>query len=140
MGVGDKPTPGIGADHQAEGPVGVHVIRPALGIVLGDENGETLVFSQKALVGIIEARVGEIYTLRPVHLSEESYRSVSPHHLNLMATLEIGKSLFPRQMPEEITIFAIGIEEATRVTEEMSTRVKEAIPKVVNLVLQEISL
>jgi Ni,Fe-hydrogenase maturation factor len=41
-------------------------------------------------------------------------------------------------MPEEVIVFAVGTREVARVTEEMTIKVKEAIPKVVNLVLEEV--
>jgi len=41
-------------------------------------------------------------------------------------------------MPKEIVIFAVEVEEVTKFTEEMTRTVEETIPKVVNLVLQEI--
>ena len=42
------------------------------------------------------------------------------------------------KMPEEVTVFAVGTREVARVTEEMTSKVKEAIPKVANLVLEEV--
>ena len=59
--------------------------------------------------------------------------------MNLATTIKIGKKLFAEQIPKEIIVFAIGTQEVTRVTEEMTEKVKEAIPKVVNLVLEELS-
>ena len=61
-----------------------------------------------------------------------------PHHLNLATTIEIGKGLFPNEMPEEVTVFAIGTKEVTRVSEEMTEKVQKAIPETVNLILEEI--
>jgi len=52
--------------------------------------------------------------------------------------IEIGKKLLAEQMPKEIVIFAVEVEEVTKFTEEMTRTVEETIPKVVNLVLQEI--
>jgi len=41
-------------------------------------------------------------------------------------------------MPKEVTIFAVGTQEVAQVTEEMTGKVSEAIPKVVSLVSEEI--
>lgn len=42
-------------------------------------------------------------------------------------------------MPEEVTVFAAGTQEVAKVTEEMTGKGREAIPKIVSLVLEEIS-
>ena len=85
-------------------------------------------------------KVGEVYRFRPENVYDPSRSAISPHHFNLATTIEIGKRLFPEEMPEEVIAFAVGTEEATMVTEEMTDRVKEAIPIVVNLVLEELNL
>jgi hydrogenase maturation protease len=83
--------------------------------------------------------VGEIYRLKPEQIYAPSGFSVSPHHFNLATTLEIGKRLMPGEIPEEVIVFAVDTEEATEVTEEMTDKVRQALPKVVRLVLEEIS-
>jgi len=87
-----------------------------------------------------EAKAGEIYRLKPRSSSETAWSTISLHHLNLATTIQIGKKLFPKEMPGEVIIFAIGAQEVTEVTGEMTARVKEAIPRVINLVLEELSL
>ena len=82
--------------------------------------------------------VGEIYRIKPENVCDPSCSAISLHHFNLATTIEIGKKLFPMKMPEEVIIFAVGTREVARVTEEMTIKVKEAIPKVVNLVLEEV--
>lgn len=85
-----------------------------------------------------DEKVGEIYRLKPENTGELVCSVTSPHHLNLATTIEIGKKLFGEQIPEEVIVFAIGAQEVTRVTEKMTERVKEAIPKVVSLILEEV--
>ena len=87
-----------------------------------------------------EAKAGEIYRLKPSSSGETAWSTISLHHLNLATTIEIGERLFPKEMPGEVIIFAIGAQEVTEVTGEMTARVKEAIPRVINLVLEELSL
>ena len=84
-------------------------------------------------------KVGEIYKLTPENISELAGFTTSPHHSNLASTIEMGKKLLPGRMPEEVTIFAVGTQEVTQVTEEMTDKVSEAIPKVVSLVSEEVS-
>jgi len=82
--------------------------------------------------------VGEIYRLKPEKMHELAHLAASPHHFNLAGTLELGEKLFPEEMPKEVTVFAVGTQEVAQVTEEVTCKVKEAIPKVVALVLEEI--
>ena len=86
-----------------------------------------------------DGKAGEIYKLKPESIGEPTCPTISAHHLNLANTIELGKRLFPQEMPEEVTVFAVGTQEVAKVTEEMTEAVKEAIPKIVSLVLEEIS-
>ena len=87
----------------------------------------------------IKEKVGEIYRLKPENIGEPSPSTPPSHHLNLNTTIEIGKRLFVEQMPKDITVFAVGTQQVARVTEEMTGKVKEAIPRVITLVLKEIN-
>jgi hydrogenase maturation protease len=84
--------------------------------------------------------VGKIYRLRPEQIYAPSGFAVSPHHFNLATTLEIGRRLLPGEIPEEVIVFAVDTEEATEVTEEMTEEVRQALPRVVQMVLEEISV
>ncbi|MDI6811790.1 MAG: hydrogenase maturation protease [archaeon] len=81
---------------------------------------------------------GEIYRLRPEDFFKSVHLATSMHDLNFPTVIEIGNKLMPEEMPREIVIFAIEVEEIEKFTEEMTTKVQEAVPKVVNLVLGEI--
>jgi hydrogenase maturation protease len=85
-----------------------------------------------------DGRVGEIYRLKPERVCDPSRSAISPHHFNLATTIEIGNKLFPGAMPREVTLYAVGAEEATTVTEEMTGEVKEAVPRAASLILEEI--
>ena len=87
-----------------------------------------------------DGEVGEIYRLKPENVCAPSRSAISPHHFNLATTIKIGEKLFPKEMPKEVTVFAVGTQEVAKVTEEMTDKVKEAIPRVVGLVLEELSL
>jgi len=56
---------------------------------------------------------------------------------NSYTAIEIGKKLLVRQMPAKVVVFAVNIQEVPKVTEEMTEKVSEAIPRAVNLVLEE---
>jgi hydrogenase maturation protease len=83
--------------------------------------------------------VGEIYKLRPEDLADTVHFTTSPHNANLAIALEVGRKILAEQMPGEIVVFAIGIKQVPRFTEEMSETVKAAIPTAVNLILQELN-
>jgi len=85
-------------------------------------------------------KTGNIYRLRPEELYDPSGFSVSPHHFNLATTLELGRKLFPGEIPEEVIVFAVDIEDATEITEEMSDPVRAAIPQVEQLILDELDI
>ncbi len=82
---------------------------------------------------------GEVYRLGPEDIGEPAQSMISAHHLNLLTTIKLGRRLFPKKMPGEVTVLAVGIQEVAKVTEEMTGKVKEAIPKAVNLVLEEVA-
>jgi len=83
-----------------------------------------------------DGEAGEVYRLGPEDIGEPAQSTISAHHLNLLTTIKLGKKLFPKKMPGEVIVFAVNIQEVTEFTEEMTRKVREAIPKVVNLVLE----
>lgn len=82
--------------------------------------------------------VGEIYRLKPEQIYEPSGSAISPHHFTLSSTIELGKRLFPDEIPREVIVFAIKTRDASEITEQMTDDVKQAVPKAANLVLKEI--
>ncbi len=145
---------GIGNSILGDDGVGVHVAQE-LARIIKDENIDVRDVSVDGLnlfdfiIGydklvVIDAivtddgKIGEIYRLKPEYVCDPSRSAISPHHFNLATTIEIGKRLFPNEMPEEIVVFAVGTRKIAIVTEEMTGKVKEAIPLAINLVLQEI--
>ena len=83
--------------------------------------------------------VGDTYRMKPEKVREPSRSAISPHHFDLATTLEIGKRLFPGEMPAEVVVFAVGTGEVGVVGEEMSAEVERAVPRVVSLVLEEVA-
>ena len=82
--------------------------------------------------------VGEVCRLEPENLVKTVHPTTSPHNASLASVIEIGRKFLAGQMPGEIVVFAVNIQEVTEFSEEMTEKVKEAIPKVVNLVLEEL--
>jgi hydrogenase maturation protease len=85
-----------------------------------------------------EGEPGEIYRLRPKDFFRTVHLTTSIHDVNLPTVIELGNKLVPEEMPHEIVIFAIEVKEIETFTVEMTPQVKEAIPNVTNLVLDEL--
>jgi len=86
-----------------------------------------------------DGEAGEVYRLGPENFVRTVHPSTSLHNINLATAIEIGKNFLAAQMPEEIALFAVNIQEVTEFTEEMTRQVREAIPKTVNLILEELA-
>lgn len=85
-----------------------------------------------------ERRAGQIYRLRPEDFSFSKHFS-SPHQLNLVTALELGKALGLR-VPGEITIFAVEAKEITSFGEKCTPEVEQALPELVRMVLEELTM
>jgi len=145
---------GIGNPFLGDDGIGVHITKE-LAREIGDENIDIedagtdglnlleLVAGYDRLI-VIDAimtedgEAGEVYRLKPEDLAGTVQPTSSPHHANLASTVELGKKLLPGRMPGEVIIFAVSIQEVAGFTEEMTPKVKEAVPVAVNLILEEI--
>jgi hydrogenase maturation protease len=85
-----------------------------------------------------DGRVGDVFRLTPEKVCDPSRSAISPHHFDLATTIEIGKKLFPGEMPREVILYAVAARDATAVSEKMSREVEEAVPRAVDQVLGEI--
>ena len=83
-------------------------------------------------------KVGEIYKLGLDNFKETLHAS-SAHDISFMAAIDIGKKIVPEKMPQEITIFAIEVQEVTTFNEELTSEVKKSIPQLVKKVIDEIT-
>ena len=81
-------------------------------------------------------KVGQVYRLSPEDFAATRH-AVSPHDVNLITALELGKRL-GLDMPKEIVIFAIEVQDVITFSESCTTRVESAIPKVVEMVAEEV--
>ena len=146
---------GIGSPILGDDGIGFHVAQE-LERVIKDENVDVKDTSIDGLnlldlivgydkVIVIDAimtndgEVGEIYRLRPENFVKTVHFATSLHNANLATAIEIGRKFLAEQMPGEIVVFAVDIQEVSEFAEEMTQKVKEAVPKVVNLVLKEVA-
>ena len=86
------------------------------------------------------AEYGTIFRLTRDKLLPPSQSGAASHNLNLATTLHIGNKIFPGEIPGEVVIFAVVSQNVDYVTEEMTRTVKQAVPKVVDLVLKELGI
>jgi hydrogenase maturation protease len=145
---------GIGNPLLGDDGIGVHIARRLSGLI-EDENVDVVDTNMGGLnlldfilgydkLIVIDAimtgqdQVGEIYRLGPGEMGGPFYTAASPHHFNLPATIELGRRLFPSEMPKEVVVYAVGAREVAQISEEITDRVRKAIPGVTSLVLEEI--
>jgi hydrogenase maturation protease len=84
-----------------------------------------------------KGQAGQIYRMGAGDFSDTK-RLSSPHQINLVTALELGKML-SLAMPREITILAVEAEDITSFGEKCTPEVEKAIPKAVKMVLQELN-
>ena len=84
----------------------------------------------------LKGKAGQIHRLGLQDLTTSNYSSMT-HNIGLGTALELGTKL-GLALPKEITILAIEVADVTTFSEDLTPKVKRAIPKVVELVLQEI--
>jgi hydrogenase maturation protease len=84
-----------------------------------------------------EGQAGQIYRMRTEDFSLTKHLS-SPHQINLVTALELGKML-NLAMPQEITVFAVEAKDITSFSEKCTPEVEQVIPEVVKMVLQELN-
>ena len=83
-----------------------------------------------------EGKAGQIYRMKPEDFSFAK-RVSSPHQINLVTALELGKML-NLVMPRRITVFAVEAKDTTTFSEKCTPDVEKAIPEVVKMVLEDL--
>ncbi len=84
-----------------------------------------------------EGKVGQVYRLEPEAFVATQHAS-SPHDVNFATALELGKRL-GLPLPQQITIFAIEVQDVTTFSERCTPEVMAAIPKCARMIIQELS-
>jgi hydrogenase maturation protease len=83
-----------------------------------------------------EGKGGQIHRLTSEDLSSDKYPATT-HSFGLGAALELGAKL-GLALPQKITILAVEAVDVTSFAQDLTAEVKQAVPQVVELVLQEI--
>lgn len=84
-----------------------------------------------------EGKPGQVYHLNSNDLAATRH-TASTHNVNFASAIELGRKL-GLSLPKEIVIFAIEVADVTTFSEHCTAKVKKAIPKCVEMVLQEIN-
>ncbi len=84
-----------------------------------------------------EGKVGQVYRLEPEALDATRHAS-TPHDVNFATALELGNRL-GLALPQQITIFAVEVEDVATFGDTCTRRVEETIPVVADMVVQELN-
>ena len=105
------------------------------GVAILDEiiGYEHVIFIDSVITG--KDAPGAIYKIKPP--SWEHNDPFSSHGINFLSALQFGKK-FGFDMPGQIDVFAVEIEDNTTFSEECTEKVKASIPKVVETIIEEI--
>lgn len=76
---------------------------------------------------------GSIVEFDPINTFKDVYAS-GTHNITLFEVIRIGYKLFPDEMPKEIKIIGVEVEDIETLSRECSPKVKEAIPKAVQII------
>ena len=81
-----------------------------------------------------EGRIGKLHRLRRDDFTD-AIRAAPKHQMNLFTTLEFGRNL-NIDMPDETVIYAVEIEEALEMKEGYTQELQDAIPGIVEAIIQ----
>jgi hydrogenase maturation protease len=81
--------------------------------------------------------VGKIHRLTLKDLAKTN-DSITLHDAALRATLEIGNSLFPGEIPTDVVVYCVQTLDTQNVTDEMTRAVKVSVSRIVHLIISEI--
>ena len=144
---------GIGNDILGDDGVGIHIVRKfmplvknaditveesaASGIALLERirGYQRLIIADALLTDKTEA--GKIHRLTLEDISTTN-NSFTAHEAALAATIELGNSLFPGEMPTEVVVYAVQTRDVKQVTGKMTPVVKAAVPHAVKMIMAEI--
>ena len=140
---------GIGNPLRSDDGVGIHVIDalrkeslpPGVDLsegltgfdILGAIKGHDKVLIVDAIMTASEP--GTIFRLSLQDLSStKTLHHFSTHEMDFPSMLELGKKIFPGQIPGDITIIAIQAEDVTTISESCTPKVERSVRKVVRLI------
>jgi hydrogenase maturation protease len=88
-------------------------------------------------VYLYDMRIGEVRVLDLDELG--TAHSNNPHDATLMEAIEISERMGEGRIPDEIKLVGIGIERVEEFSDELSVKVREAIPRVVEIAINMVN-
>ena len=89
-------------------------------------------------IGWPDHEPGEVMRLEEKDFSHTVHGS-SPHGVNISTAIALGRQTSPDRMPKEIVFYAMQAEDVSTFSEKMTQKVKENLPKLIALVVEEIN-
>jgi hydrogenase maturation protease len=144
---------GIGNPLLGDDGVGVHVAQhlrtriqnPSVTVDEAFTGGMNLLdlikgYDRAILIDTIQRKNQKIGTVARYDLSDlPTIHSNNPHDSSLAEAITLAKNLGDDYIPEEIIIYGITIHHpCTEFSEEMSPPIREAIPKIIHMIISEI--
>ena len=80
---------------------------------------------------------GEIYRFSSEEILKPTHTATNPHDVSFADALELGRRL-NMPLPQEVIVFAIEAKEVYTFCEECTPEVADAIPRCMDLILQEL--
>ena len=142
---------GVGNPILSDDGVGIHVARQLKEMNLPGVTVEELAASGLELldivigydeVAIIDAiqteggKPGEFYELEERDF-EKAIHGSSPHGINIATALALGRKIVPDKMPKRVLFIAVEAEDVVNVSEKLTQKVRDAIPKIIDKIVKE---
>jgi hydrogenase maturation protease len=143
---------GVGNPILSDDGVGIHVARELMKRKLPGVDVEELAASGLELLDVVrgydkviiidaiqtkQGKPGKLHILEEKDF-EKSIHGSSPHGINIATALAIGRKLVPMEMPKEVVFFAIEAEDLVNVTEQLTPKVEEALPRILERIEKEL--
>ncbi|MEE8636633.1 MAG: hydrogenase maturation protease [Dehalococcoidia bacterium] len=145
LGLGNPILSDDGVGIRVAQEVGKELEDPQITIAETSEAGLSLLdsivgYDKVIVIDAIQTREGNAGQVYRMGIEDFSFskRFSSPHQINLVTALELGKML-DLTMPQKITIFAVEAKDITNFSEKCTPDVDRAIPVVVKMVLEELN-
>ena len=143
---------GVGNPILSDDGVGIHVARELKKRDIPGVDVEELAASGLELLDVVrgydkvviidaiqttKGKPGELYILEEKDF-EKSIHGSSPHGINIATALALGRKLVPNEMPKEVVFFAVEAEDLVNVSERLTPKVAEALPRITERVRKEL--
>lgn len=142
---------GVGNPYRGDDSVGLKVAEavagqvrdPRVDIKWGSIDGVAIldeIIGYKRVIFIDSVKTGQdapgtVYKIKPSSWPHTD--PFSSHGINFLTALQFGRK-FGLDMPCQIDVFAVEIEDNTKFSEECTEKVRESIPKIVEAIIREI--